>query len=237
MQVEVEKLQRKFAKLRSAACTAVANTQIDVASFVNVIVGLPGVRGAHDRNFFMEHSDKLRESKSVHSVFDRLACHWDYLHPEMYGQLIRNMPALADLRPDEEAYRNELNGFLDQTPVDEFCKIPGIEHEKDTNPPPGFTELVSKHIWNPPPPVSLRKVEEYRCKFAHTCNLQSCAVAIASIKLGSVIITMWVPESIELKLTLEFINAHNIIHMVLGGIVVHSQVSSYIIGAGTISII
>ena len=36
-----------------------------------------------------------------------------------------------DLKPDEEAYWNKLNGFLDLTPVDEFGKIPGIEHGKD----------------------------------------------------------------------------------------------------------
>ena len=223
--MDVRSLQRNFKQLRNATCTAVANTPIDVTSLVDMIMGLPGVRGAHDRKFFMKYADKLRESKSVHSVFDRLACHWDYLHPDIYCQLIREMPELMNLKLKEEAYRNELNNFLDRTPVDEFCKIPGIEQEKDRDPPPGFRKSVSKHIWKPPPPVCLRNVEDFRCKFAHKCNLQSCAVVIASLKPGSVIITMWVPESIELNITPEFINAHSIVHMVLDGIIVHSQVS------------
>ena len=39
--------------------------------------------------------------------------------------------SVMDLKPNEEAYCNELNGFLDLTPVDEFGKIPGIEYGKD----------------------------------------------------------------------------------------------------------
>ena len=223
--MDVQSLQRKFKQLRIATCTAVANIPTDVTTLVNTIMDLPGVRGAHDRKFFMKYADKLRESKSVDSVFDRLACHWDYLHPHIYSQLIQEMPALMDLKPNEEAYRNELNGFLDRTPVDEFCKIPGIEQEKDRDPPAGFRRLVSKHIWKPPPPVCLRNVEDFRRQFAHKCNLQSCAVVIGSLRLSCVIVTMWVPESIELKITPEFINEHSIIRMVLDGIIVYSQVN------------
>ena len=231
VQMEVLGLQRKFGKFRNATCVAVASRGIGVDSLVDKIMDLPGVRGAHDKKFFMKYSDKLRESKRVQSVFDRLGSHWDYLHPEIYCRLIQEIP-LTELRRKEEDYRNELDSFLDRTPVDQFSKIPGIEQEKNRDPPPHFKTLFSKHIWRPPPPVSLRKVEEFRCKFANKCNLQSCAVTIASVTRGCVAIKMWVPESIELGITPEFINAHSIIRMEFDGMIVYSQVSG--IGAGRV---
>ena len=226
VQQHCEDTKRSFAQLKSAIREAVANSDLDVCHFVNLIVDLPVLFEAQDTTFIKAACDQLRGSSSVDSVFDRVGFHWDFLHPAIYGHLIKELH-LTNLEPKKEAYQKILDRFLEQTPVDKFLKIPRIKGEY-VDPPPNFKELVTKHLWNPPPPVSLRDVEDFRIEFVNKCDLRSCAVAIADLNLGSIITTMWVPESVEFKVTSEFIREHSITRIVLDGTIVYTQVSYFV---------
>ena len=218
---EFENLYSEFQGLIIATCEATKATGISVNDLVDIVRAF--VRVTRDKDYFMEYADHLRESKSVRSVFDRLRCHWDYLDPEIYGQIIDEL-SLSNLRPKFEAYEEELASFLDLTLVTDFCKIPRIEEEKDVEPSLMFTECCSNlDLKN----MRLRDVEKYRIELANKCNLQSCAVTITRVRRGSVEITMLVPESTDLKNLLsdeEFIRKHSIVRMVFRGMVVYSQV-------------
>ena len=74
----------------------------------------------------------------------------------------------------------------------------------------------------------LRHVEDFLRAFADKYNLKRCAVIVVGMDRGSVVITLLVPESIELKITSvdpEFISSHGIIHMIFNDITVYPQVS------------
>ena len=220
-----ERLKKSFASLVNATRHATELQVNDAARVVDRIMDLPVVGKARDKEYLMEYADQLRESRSVPAVFDRLRCHWDYLHPEIYGSLVKEM-SLTQVKPHPEDYQKELDNFLDQTALSDFCAIPGIEDEKDSDPPPKFTRFISKHLWQPPPKY-LRDVENYRRELANKCSLQSCAVTIASIKPGCVIVSMLVPVETDLKVAsdLDFIREYSIVQMTFNGVVIYSQVS------------
>lgn len=224
MEDNYESLKKSFATLVNATCQAV-EPLMDVCGVVNKIMDLPVVGKARNKEYFMKYADDLRESRSVRAVFDRLRQHWDCLHPEVYISLIKEL-SLTHVKPVQEAYQTEYDEFLDRTPLSDFCAIPGIEEEKDSDPPQGFTQYISKHLWQPPPKY-LRDVDDLRRNLANKCRLQSCAVTIVSIKKGCVVITMLLPAAVDLKVAsdLDFIREHSIIKMVFKDIIVYSQVS------------
>ena len=205
-------------------------------SVVDAIRGL--VRGEQDKDYLKDFTDDLRGSQSVKSLFDRLSCHWDYLHPEIYSPLIKKLLlvdaplskklSLIDVEQVSDEYLAQWAAFLNQTPLSAFCNIPDIELEKDSDPPPGFVKFVKKLKWEPPPKY-LRDVEKLRQKFARKCSLQSCAVTIVGLTIHCLIITMWVPEFIELYIArdLHFIEEQSIVQMVFNGMIIYSQVRLY----------
>ena len=147
-------------------------------SVVDAIRDLPNAGGERDKAYFMEFTDDLRGSMTVKSLFNRLGCHWDYLHPEIYQPLIKTLS--LDVEQVADDYLAQWAAFLDQTPLSAFCKIPNIALEKDSDPPSGFVEVVMKINWGPQPKY-LRDVDELRQKFARKCSLQSCAVTMADL--------------------------------------------------------
>ena len=215
-----------FNALLIATREASEEMDIHVADLVNKVVGV--VRRAYDKDYIREYSGILRRSGIVASVYDLLHNHWDYLHPEVYIHLIREIPLHLDT--EAEAYQEQLTRFLNQTLLTTFCEIPGIEEENDTSkkPPPEFTEFITTHRWDHPPYKYLIDVEELRMRLANKCSLQSCVVTIKVIMKGSIVITMFVPESTEIRnvaMDLEFIRKYSITRMVFKGMIVYSQVS------------
>ena len=220
---DIKSLRRDFAKLKTAACTAVESMGIGVRKFIDRIVDLPVNLEKRDEEFFIERADVIRKSESVPAVFDRLRFHWDYLHPDIYGHLIDEF-SLTDVSPTLTNYQRELDLFLDRTLLTEFCKVEGKGESIDR--PANFAVLVTTHLR--PPPVYLRDVEVFRRKFAHYCGLKSCAVMVVGIVEGSIVITMLVPESIEStirSLDPGFIKVHSITHIMYKVFTVYSQVS------------
>ena len=221
--LKYENLRSSFAQLIRRICAAIEGRGIDVDSVVDAIRGL--AHGERDKAYFIEFTDYLCGSRGVPALFDRLCCNWDYLHPEIYRPLVRELSLTGDVEQAAKDYHEMLVAFVDQTPLAAFCRIPDIEVEKEGDPPPGFVKHVKKLNWEPPPKY-LRDVENLRRKFARKCNLQSCVVTIVDLKMKCMIITMWVPKSIELYVArdLHFITEHSIVQMVFNGMIVYSQV-------------
>ena len=221
--LKYENLKSSFVELIRRICAAIEDRGIDVGSVVDAIRGL--ARGVRDKSYLMEFTDDLRESRGVPSLFDRLCYNWDYLHPEIYRPLVRELSLTGDVEQATKDYLEKRDAFVDQTPLAAFCRIPDIKVEKEDDPPPGFVKHVMKINWEPPPKY-LRDIENLRREFARKCNLQSCAVTVVDLKMKCMIITMWVPKSIELYFArdLHFITEHSIVQMVFNGMIVYSQV-------------
>ena len=185
---EYKHLKKMFTNLVRRTCDGVIHVGIGVSKVVDQIIDVSS--GKTDRYYFIAHADDLRASRSVPAIFDRVRQHWDYLHPEIYGSLIQEIP-LPDLEPVQEKYQTALDQFLDKTPVSEFCEIQDVMEERDGVPPEGFTKCITEHAWDLRK-TSLRVIEDLRRDFAPCCNLQSCAFSAVGIRLGSVAVTFQV---------------------------------------------
>ena len=172
---EYESLKNSFGELIQCTCKAIEDRGIDVNSVVDAIRDLPIARGEQDKAYFMEF---LRGSMTVKSLFNRLGCNWDYLHPEIYQPLIKTLS--LDVEQVADDYLAQWAAFLDQIPLSAFCKFTDIELDKDSDPPSGFVEVVMKINWGLQPKY-LRDVDELRRMFARKCSLQSYAVTIANL--------------------------------------------------------
>ena len=115
-------LKKAFAELKNATRTAIETIGTSVRKLIDKIMDLPVDFEEHDELYLTEHSDDLRESKSVAAVFDRLRFHWDYLHPDLYAHLIAEFE-LSSVSPMLEAYQKDLSEFLDRMPLKEFCDV------------------------------------------------------------------------------------------------------------------
>lgn len=221
---EYRNLKKMFGTLVRKTRDGVSDKRVGVQEMVDIIVDLPEVGGGRDRGYFNKHADDLRGSKSIPAVFDRIRQHWDYLHPEIYGLLIREL-LLTHLQLVRDDYQRALDHFLNYTPLSEYCSIEGIAEEREGEPPLGFTECVTKHKWEPPPRF-LRDVENLRRRFAYCCNLQSCAVTVVGIRRGCTSITFLVPESTQLDIASdsEFIRDHGITRITFKGNTVYTEV-------------
>lgn len=221
-------LKTQFGDLINAICDAIERRDIGVKRVVDTIRGLPIFREERDKVYFRTFTDDFRQSKNVPSLFDRLICHWDYLHPEIYSPLIKKLSPDNNLLSQSSNYLKKKQDFVDKTPLAAFCKIPDIETEKDTHPPPGFVKFITQ-LKREPPPMYLKEVEKFRRRLARKCNLQSCLVTVAALKLSCVVITMWLPSQTELYIARDrnFIEEHSITRMVFNGMVIYSQVTCF----------
>lgn len=224
VQQEIRNLKEGFKKLVTATRSAIEKKRYSVNELLDQIIYLPVDFEARDVKYLSENADNLRESKSVPAVLDRLSFHWDYLHPDIYRELIFDFQ-LSSVTSILAVYQKELEVFLDQTLLKVFCEVERMRRQY-INPPQGFTQLLTGHCWIPP--VYLSQLERFRQEFASYLCLKQAAVIVVGILKGSVITTMLVPEVIELKiksLDPEFIKEHSIVHMEFKGSVVYSEVS------------
>ena len=108
--------------------------------------------------------------------------------------------------------------------MEQFCEAEG--DEQHVEPPPAFVQLRSQHQWEPP--AYLKKVDEFRKKFALKYDLRESAVILVGMRGGSAVITMMVPESVVAKVNstgTEFFTEHGIVHLQLNGTCVYKQAS------------
>ena len=211
---EIKDMKNKFAELKNATCSAVEKEKIHVSMLVDKIVDLPVDFEEHDQNYLKEHSENLRNCPSVPALFVHLRFHWDYLHPDLYSHLVEEFK-LSSVSPKVEVYQRNLDGFLDRTPLEEFCEVEKMRQRHiNCNTPEGFAQIVTGHCWDPP--IYLRDIENFRVELADYFCLKKCAVMVVAMLKGSAILAMWVPESIESKIKSvdpNFISKHAIVYM------------------------
>lgn len=224
-------MQDKFSELKNDTCSAIVKEGISVKTLVTKIIDLPIDFEEYDKIFLKKNSSELRSCSDVPALFVYLRFHWDYLHPDLYGHLIDEFD-LHSLIPKLQAYRKDLDDFLDKTLLEDFCQIQPLRkrHITGCNVPEKFVQYVSGHCWDHP--VFLRAVEKFRLDFADYFSLNKCAAVVVDILNGSVILAMWVPKSIESKIKSvdsNFLSKHNIVYMELQYNIIYMKVSMIIL--------
>ena len=223
---DIDHLKEKFESMKNVIREEIGKAGVEVQTLVDKIMSFPATKNEPHEEFLMKYADRFRESKSISSVFDRLSMHWDYLNYDILDHLIaafkNSFSHPRKLSQQLIAYKSSLRHFLEHTDLEDFCKAE--EEERHMEPPDGFKTLVSHHDWKKP--VSLKKVDDFRRKFAYKYDLRACAIFLVRLGKGSVIVTLLVPCSIELMLKStesEFFTEHGITHLELNDDPIYSQ--------------
>ena len=155
-----------------------ANTQIN--DLVEAIYSLPTECRELHRYFLIAFSDTFAKSSAVREVFWILNTHeyWDYLNIDILEHIITefSLPSQAQL----EDYKRQQQQFMEQTTVEEFCEAEGDRRHID--PPPAFVKLIRQLEWEPP--IYLKKVDDFRKKFARKYDLRESAVILVGMREG-----------------------------------------------------
>ena len=102
---------------------------------------------------------------------------------------------LKEVRDKLEAYNKDLQQFRKTTPLTLYCQSHKRRH---IDPPQDFQKVVGRFEW--PESITLEDVENFRQEYAHQYSLHRCAMMLAQIQPGSIIVTWFIPVSIEEKL-------------------------------------
>ena len=214
---EKKSLEDKFCFLKETTLRAIETIRIKVEVLVDKIYKLFSDASEPESDVICLHeiANYLRSSNTTRIVFDHLSFHWDYLHPDLYGDLIQAFN-LCEVNPNLtalfEKYKASLDRFIDNTPLKEFCKI--LKTEKSPKLFAEVEKVIVKSQWEEP--VTLRKVETLRQETALRCKLQQCAVVVVEIVTGCYMTTMVVPASVQsnfrsLARDRDYIDTHEII--------------------------
>ena len=220
VQANILQLCDQFESLRTEE---LEKAQVRVESLLNKLYDLPAAVRDQHRDFLMKYEKYLDECYNIRCVFRKLNTYWNYLNMDILAHLITTF-SIQSLYTQLEAYEERLQHFMEWTTLKEYYAVEADKQKPKV--PKEFIDLVSVHSWKPP--VYLKKVDEFRRELAREYGLHACAVILVSMDIGSVVITMMVPESVVAMVNstgTEFFKEHGIVHLQLNGTCVYPQAS------------
>ena len=181
VRANIEHLKKLFKALENATKTDLEKKGIQVKHLVNVIYSLPPSASMKlHQEFLMKYAKEFVGSNTISEVFFRLETHryWDYLSINLLEHIVTkfSLPSQTHL----EDYKVQQQQFMEQTTVKEFCEAEGDRRHID--PPPAFVKLISQHKWEPP--TYLKKVDDFRKRFACRYDLREWAVILVGMRGG-----------------------------------------------------
>ena len=133
-------------------------------------------------------------------LFAKLNLYWDYLAYHLLDHLIREFSIreakgvndeMMMVKDEMEQYKIHLKKFRTATPLRLFCQA---QRNDCLEPKDEFKKVVAKFNW--PEDKTLEVVEDFRQDYARYYCLHECAMMLIELKIGSFLITWFVPDSI-----------------------------------------
>ena len=184
--------------MRESTCKHLQSRKIDVKLIVERLTGLKAAEMPDHEAFFSENMDHLFKANGIFELFGKMNMYWNYLSYNLLAHLIKVF-GIVEVEGKMEKYKIDLQQFLDDTPINVFCKAQ--EKKRMVKPPDGFEEMVVKFEW--PENITVSIVEEFRQQYAHTYNLYKCSLLVNQIKNGSFIVAWFIPCSVVDRLSRE----------------------------------
>ena len=220
---DIKRLEEEFDCLKDATRNILDQKRIEVKVLVDRVTSLPARDKEQHKEFISEYKKEFASCTSTDEVFIQLNNYWDYLNWGILNHIITKF-SLASLESKRQNYKEELERFMDHTMLDQLPEAE--DDERYEEPPQAFVKIVSSHELTKP--VTLKKIDEFRKRFAHKYALRSCAIYLLSMRDCMVIVTMLVPCSVKAMIGKEMISSSDfeefsLVHMELNGITVFPQ--------------
>ena len=190
---EIRGFHRRFNTLKESTIQCLETCHIAV---MTVVYMLTSILAVDEHKVFLEEKHRVLYECNHHlQLFGLLNLYWNYLAYDLLDQLIEELTlkneAFEDIAGQMATYKNDLQLFRENTPLDLFCQaVPAMEDD----PPPGFRKVVVKFNW--PNTVTLEDVERFRIRYAQMYDLKKCAMMLNVVRRGSFKVTWFVPLTI-----------------------------------------
>jgi hypothetical protein len=196
LQSQVNGFHQRFNTIKTATITSLIAYQITVASMV---FWLTSIRALDEHRVFLEEKlEALGQCLNHWVLFGKLNFYWNFLAYDLLFQLLEVLATQYDtfrtISEDVAAYKTDIERFKSMTSLRLFCEAQTVPFSSQTNPPPGFRDMVVRFKWSKN--VMLEEVERFRRRYCQLYRLERCAMMVNSIIPGSFIVTWFVPISI-----------------------------------------
>ena len=187
----IRKLEDTFDRLVINTQSELENAKVEVDYLVQKITLLPAnIRLLH-RDFIKNNIEYFARKREISDIFVLLNTYWNYLNSDILERIIIKLS--INVLERLQSFKMEQENFINHTTVKEFCEAVRISNLQ-IEPPSGFIEVISTHSWDDT--IYLREVDEFRRNLAVEIkhSIYEVAVLVARIKIGSVMIMVFVPE-------------------------------------------
>ena len=187
-------LSKRFDTLKDSVRECLESRKTLVTKVADALTSLSPDGEDQHKLFTKENKSDLFNAASIPELFGTMNFHWNYLDPTLLEHLVTKFN-LNEVKDELEAYNSDLQQFRTKTPLTLFC---ASQEKRHIEPPQDFRKFVAQFKW--PKNATLEDVEKFRKEYAHKYNLHRCAMMLAQIQPGSVMVTWFIPVSIEEKL-------------------------------------
>ena len=197
LQSQVNGFHRRFNTIKTTTINClIIICQIAVAT---TVYWLTSIKALDEHGVFLkENLEALEQCRNNCVLFGRLNFYWNYLAYDLLFQLIEVLATQYDrfrtISEDMAAYKRDIERFKSTTSLRLFCESEIVPFSSQTDPPPGFRDMVVRFNWSEN--VTLEEVERFRRRYCQLYKLERCAMMVNSIRPGSFIVTWFVPISI-----------------------------------------
>ena len=166
-------------------------TDMLLPEFLNeFILKLPySVKEEHER-FFDRKKSEITSATTFDELFVCLDTYWDFLNYTLLEGVLE-AHGTEEMLQEIDGYIRDLEEFREKTKLKIFWQLQ--RHRIRSKPPPGFSQFVTKHCITGE--STLKDVENIRFEIMYEFHLQKCALLLADVVEGSVVITWFVPSS------------------------------------------
>lgn len=182
-------LKRRFDSLTNNIRDCLENHVNEVA---DALTSLTLDEEDQHRLFTQKIKSDLFKAANISILFGTIKPHWNYLDPSLMEYLVTKFN-LKEVKDKLRVYKSALQEFRTITTLTEYCQT---QKRKHISPPKNFGKVVAHFEW--PEKATLEDVEKFRQEYIHRYSLHKCAMILA--RHGSVIVTWFIPKSIEKEL-------------------------------------
>ena len=228
-QTEQDQLHSKFESLIRSTWEVLKQEDVSVSQLCHTISILPIIIKEDHKKFLLENLPLLCNARNLDEALCLLNVYMDYLNYSLLEHIITKHGNTA-LQQMMDEYVVEIRSFRRRTPLSVFCQIQPTQYKEV---PPGFRSLVLKH-GKSTPTSTLEDLEQFRQKFARHYSLGEITLILASIELGSVVITWLMPSTTveEVKREIRnqkvtFFKENEIVNLTLDGTTLYAEESTF----------
>ena len=190
----IMELDEKFNTFKNNIKKYLEKKRVPVDRVADSLTSLLPDDDARNKMFTESHVSDLFKADNISTQFGIMNPHWNYLDPSLLEHLVRKFD-LDEVKGEMETYKSDLGQFRKKTPLTLFRLA---QRRKRVRLSPDFQEVIVEFDWTND--VMLEDVEQFRQEYASHYGLHEFAMMVAQVRLGSFIVTWFIPESVVEKL-------------------------------------